>query len=298
MVAAGLARAGAFAAAAIPLAFAWIGDAVPFERRQMVLARFLSAQMMGIVLGQAFGGLVGDLFGWQRVFLIVGCLHCIAGTSMLLELRANPGAQPPGATTTLNMSTLAAGIAEIVGRPWVRVLLISVFLEAFAMYGAFAYIGADLHHRFGLSFTMVGVVMSAYGGGAILYSFTARRLISRLGERGLIMVGGGMMAAAFLCLAVAPSVHVVPVIMVALGLGFYMLHNTLQTNATQMAPEARGLGVSIFAFALFAGQSLGVALAAPVIDRMGAWPVFLAAAALLPLIALWLRGRVALRPAN
>ena len=30
-----------------------------------------------------------------------------------------------------------------------------------------------------------------------------------------------------------------------------MLHNTLQTNATQMAPEARGLAVSLFAFMLF-----------------------------------------------
>jgi MFS transporter, YNFM family, putative membrane transport protein len=45
-----------------------------------------------------------------------------------------------------------------------------------------------------------------------------------------------------------------------IGLGFYMLHNTLQVNATQMAPEARGLAVSLFAFFLFTGQSLGVAL--------------------------------------
>ena len=27
------------------------------------------------------------------------------------------------------------------------------------------------------------------------------------------------------------------------GLGFYMLHNTLQINATQMAPERRGAAV-------------------------------------------------------
>ena len=82
---------------------------------------------------------------------------------------------------------------------------------------------------------------------------------------------------------------------VLLGLGFYMFHNTLQTNATQMAPEARGLAVSLFAFFLFIGQSIGVALAAPVVDHFGAPPIYLAAAVLMPLTALWFRRRLALR---
>ena len=288
--------AGGFAASAIPLAFAWIGDAVPFERRQAVLARFLSAQMMGIVLGQAFGGLIGDLFGWRHVFLIVGAMHCIAGAAMLLELRANPSAQPPGATSTLRLETLAAGYLGLLQRPWVRVLLIAAFIEAFALYGSFAYVGAYLHHRFGLSFTVVGAVMASYGAGAILYSLTARRLIAAIGERGLIIGGGGLMALAYVLLAMAPRVYLVPPIMMLLGLAFYMLQNTLQTNATQMAPEARGLGMSTFAFALFIGQSFGVALAAPIMDRFGAPPLFLISAVILPLVALWFRSRLSVRP--
>ncbi|MDD3650950.1 MAG: hypothetical protein PHC73_05620, partial [Immundisolibacter sp.] len=44
------------------------------------------------------------------------------------------------------------------------------------------------------------------------------------------------------------------------GLGFYMLHNTLQVNATQMAPQARGAEVSIFAASFFMGQAAGVTL--------------------------------------
>ncbi|HSA81286.1 MAG TPA: hypothetical protein VLE23_10720, partial [Geminicoccaceae bacterium] len=62
----------------------------------------------------------------------------------------------------------------------------------------------------------------------------------------------------------------------ALGLGMYMLHATLQTNATQMAPEARGLAVSTFANALFLGQAAGVWLAGLSIDRLGFPPVFVA----------------------
>jgi predicted MFS family arabinose efflux permease len=44
-----------------------------------------------------------------------------------------------------------------------------------------------------------------------------------------------------------------------------MLHNTLQINATQMAPERRGAAVAAFASLFFLGQSLGVALGAGLI---------------------------------
>jgi predicted MFS family arabinose efflux permease len=48
-----------------------------------------------------------------------------------------------------------------------------------------------------------------------------------------------------------------------------MLHNTLQTNATQMAPEARGAAVSLFACCFFVGQTVGVALTAVLVERYG-----------------------------
>jgi predicted MFS family arabinose efflux permease len=82
-----------------------------------------------------------------------------------------------------------------------------------------------------------------------------------------------------------------------IGLGYYMLHTTLQTNATQMAPEARGLAVSFFAFALFTGQSVGVALAAPIMDRYGGRPIFLATAAAILAITFWFRRQLVRQPA-
>jgi predicted MFS family arabinose efflux permease len=54
-----------------------------------------------------------------------------------------------------------------------------------------------------------------------------------------------------------------------MGLGFYMMHNTLQTHATQMAPERRGTAVAAFACCFFLGQSLGVGAAGLVVDRAG-----------------------------
>jgi hypothetical protein len=45
-----------------------------------------------------------------------------------------------------------------------------------------------------------------------------------------------------------------------------MLHNTLQVQATQMAPAARGTAVTLFASSLFFGQSTGVLLMAQSVD--------------------------------
>jgi hypothetical protein len=53
----------------------------------------------------------------------------------------------------------------------------------------------------------------------------------------------------------------------AAGCGFYMLHNTLQACAANRSATARGTAVSLFACALFIGQSAGVSAAAWVAER-------------------------------
>src|SRR5690606_38860385 len=75
-----------------------------------------------------------------------------------------------------------------------------------------------------------------------------------------------------------------PLATALIGLGFYMVHNTLQTNATQMSPQARATALAIFSSALYMGITVGVAAAAPVVDRFTAVPVFLASAVGFPLL--------------
>jgi YNFM family putative membrane transporter len=75
----------------------------------------------------------------------------------------------------------------------------------------------------------------------------------------------------------------------AVGAGFYMLHTTVQTNVTQVAPEERGSAVALFATFLFLGQACGVWLAARVVDAAGVMPVFVGAAAGLAVLAILFR---------
>jgi predicted MFS family arabinose efflux permease len=115
------------------------------------------------------------------------------------------------------------------------------------------------------------------------------RLIGVMGERGLVVGGGLVVMAGFLTLAGQPFWQGAPLACCLLGFGYYMVHNTLQTNATQMLPQARGTAVAGFSSALFLGQSAGVTLAAPIVDRAGAAPLFVLAAVLWLMLALWIR---------
>ncbi len=51
------ALSGAAGAGIVPLSMAWIGDTVPYERRQATLARFLTGTILGMAAGQLAGGL-------------------------------------------------------------------------------------------------------------------------------------------------------------------------------------------------------------------------------------------------
>jgi MFS transporter, YNFM family, putative membrane transport protein len=285
---------GVGAAWIIPLGMAFIGDVVPYDRRQQVLGRYMSGQIIGQLFGQAAGGVIGDAFGWRTVFFVLAGLFAAAALGLARELKVNPlTREPPRSPATL--ASVVADYRRILGSSWVRIMLLAVFLEGAFMFGAFAYVGADLHKRFGLSFTLVGLVIGAFGIGGLIYAGFVRQLFTRFGEIGLAGYGAVTLGIAYLMLAVAPVWWATPAAVMMIGLGFYMLHNTLQTNATQMAPDARATGVCLFSAALYIGQPVGVALVAPVIDRFGAPPVFFMAGVLLPALGLWFAGRLAQR---
>jgi MFS transporter, YNFM family, putative membrane transport protein len=124
------------------------------------------------------------------------------------------------------------------------------------MFGALAYVGADLHHRFGLGLGMVGALLASFGAGALLFAASAIWLVPKLGQPGLAAGGARLLAAGYGTLVGMPWLWLAVPAIACIGLGFYMLHNTVQVNATQMAPEVRGLAVSLFAFFLFTANPL------------------------------------------
>ncbi len=277
---------GAAAGWVIPISMAYVGDVTPYERRQPILARYLTGQILGQLFGQAAGGVLGDLMGWRNVFFVLAGMFALATVGLAFELISNPLTRAPSHPDETTRGFVADYIA-VLSNPFARVVVASAFIEGAIVWGAFAYIGAHLHARFGLSFTLVGVTVACFGVGGLMYAALVKPLVYRLGQTGLAVAGGFIITAAYVELATGPVWWLAPPATMAIGLGFYMLHNTLQVNATQMTPEARGTAVAIFSSAIFVGQTAGVASGALVIDRLGAAPLFLGAAALVPVLAIW-----------
>ena len=287
---------GAFAAWLVPMGMAFVGDVIPYEQRQQVLARYLTGQISGQLFGQAAGGVLGDLFGWRGVFFVLAGFLAIAALGLWRELMTNSLTGTPAHESAATRGFIDSN-RIVLGNPWARTVILLAFVEYSFMFGAFAYVGAYLRQRFGLSYSIIGLVIGTFGVGGLIYAGMVKQFVARFGPAGLAAGGGILIAAAYAVLVFASSPWIAPVAVTFTGLGFYMLHNTLQTNATQMSPEARGTAVGLFSAALYLGQTVGVAAAAPVIDAHGAAPVFVIAGATVFAVGLYFSMRLKKRQA-
>src|SRR6185437_10941526 len=141
----------------------------------------------------------------------------------------------------------------------------------------------------------------AFGLGGFGFAVVVRPAVRRLGETGLAVGGTLLLAGGLALVALVPWRAFAPFGCLLAGFGFYMLHNTLQTNATQMAPQRRGAGMALFASSFFIGQSVGVAAAGALAQAAGTTPLIAGAGLLLVplgLVLARLLQRHARRPAG
>ena len=281
-----LARAlnGATTAALIPLSMAWIGDSVAFEQRQATLAKFMSGQVIGMVSGQVIAGFFADYLGWRWAFALLGVIYLWVGLLLLRSTRERR--LRPAADAQAGAMSGAARFRLVLGDARARFVLALVLVEAMATFGTVAFIPAYLHDRFGITLFHAGAIVATIGLGGLGYTLFARRWVGWMGAPRLARTGGLMLGAAFALLVLAPGWGWAMLACIVAGLAFYGMHNSLQTVATQMTPQARGTSVSLFASCFFLGQASGVALGAVVVDSIGSVWMFGVSALLLPMVGI------------
>jgi predicted MFS family arabinose efflux permease len=284
--------AGITTAGVLSLALAYVGDVVAYEHRQAVLARVLSGQLLGVITGQAAGGILIAFVSWRVVFLVLGGIYACVAILLWHELRSGRVVQPHPATPPPPGRIAAQYIALLMGRRS-RIVLLAIFLEGLMFFGLLAYFAAYLRFRFALDYVAIGGLLGCFGIGGLGYGLFARRIVPALGERGMMLTGGILLLAGLLLLSWMPVWGADAPVMAMLGFGLYMVHNTLQTNATQLAPEARGAAVSLFNSCFFFGQAIGAGAIGFGVDRVGYRPVFIMIGLGLLVLCWW----VAMRPA-
>ena len=257
--------AGVFAGGIIPLVLAGLGDAYGLQERQVVMGRMLVAIISGQMLGSALAGLASDAFGWRAALGLAAAIAVTASAWTAVALARGVGTSAAAPTRTPSFTAL---YAEVFRNPKAAWLYGAVICEGALVFCLFPYMGQLLTERAGSSAaaapSQAGLVLGAFGVGGILYGLAVRRIIAAFGVRRMCTAGSIAVAVVYALLLVLPVWWLHALAMVVCGLGYYMLHNSLQIEATELAPGARGSAVALFACGFFVGIGIGPPL-------FGAW---------------------------
>lgn len=283
--------AGAFAGGIIPLVLAGLGDAYSLQERQVAMGRMLVAIISGQMLGSALAGLASDAFGW-RAALGLAAVVAVAASAMTAVVMARSTAAQAAAPA--HKPSVAALYREVFRNPKAVWLYGAVVWEGAMVFCLFPYMGQLLVERAGSSASaapsQAGLVLGAFGIGGILYGLAVRRIIAAFGVRRMCTVGSIAVAVVYALLLVLPLWWLHALAMVVCGLGYYMLHNSLQIEATELAPGARGSAVALFACGFFVGIGIGPPLFGVFVHAAGFAGALLGAA-----VGLVLLGQVVVR---
>ena len=190
----------------------------------------------GNLLGSAAAGIVADFIHWRGVFIVLGVISLIALVLSAWGLRGLPEAprQP------LDPRTVILRYRAIFRIPTARICYLTVLCEGIFVMGLFAYVAVLLLEAGEPRASVAGAVIASFAVGGIVYSVGIATLLRLLGQKWVMIAGGLFMAFGIAALAFAPPWQVAMRVVVAImGLGFYMLHASIQVFVTELAPATR-----------------------------------------------------------
>jgi predicted MFS family arabinose efflux permease len=245
--------AGAGCGGLFPLGMAMLSDLVPLAQRQVAIGRLLAGTITGNLMGSAAAGIVADFIHWRGVFLVLGAISLIALLLAVFGLRGSPEAprQP------LDPRTVLLRYRAIFRIPTARICYLTVLCEGIFVMGLFAYVAVLLLQAGEPRASIAGLVIASFAVGGIIYSVGIGVLLRLLGQKKVMIVGGLYMALGIAALAFAPPWQVQCAVFVMMGLGFYMLHASIQVFVTELAPATRSSAIAFHTFSIFVGQSIG-----------------------------------------
>jgi predicted MFS family arabinose efflux permease len=246
---------GAVAAATIPTTYAYIGDAVPYARRQPIVVRMGIVISSAQALSAAMAGAVTHWISWRLLFGV----YALATAATVAAMRRVPETArpaPPEHVTYLALLRTARA----------RRVYVAAAAEGFLFWGGTTYLSVLVKERFGWNDLEVALLVSLFGVGTIAGGVLLGRLGGLVAERHLTTWGGALQAVGFGALLVPLPWPPVALALVLIGLGFAGLHSTLQTRGTELVPGARGKAFSLFALGFFAGGAAGTAALGRLVD--------------------------------
>jgi MFS family permease len=157
------------------------------------------------------------------------------------------------------------GIRAIVSDRRVRVVLATVLVTMMG-FGIVAPILPLYAQSFGVDYDAVGILVASFAFTRLAFDLVAGPLVDRYGERAMLTLGMGFLAATTALLARAPSFEWAVVFRGAGGAGSALLFAALYSSFLKIVPHDRlgrafGIFYGMFNVGMIAGQSVGALIA-------------------------------------
>jgi len=167
-----------------PPSHSLIADLYPAASRGTAMGIYALGPSIGIMLGFAFGGVVGQLWGWRAALLAAGAAS-LALTALTGWLLKDPMRAPLDARAAQpRRESLVECLRSILRSPSMRHIYIGIALASVAGYAAIGWLPAFLIRSHGLGTAAVGTVLAVLlGGVGALGTLLGGVLADRLGAR-------------------------------------------------------------------------------------------------------------------
>jgi MFS transporter, DHA1 family, inner membrane transport protein len=262
--------AGTVSGGIFPVGLALIGDRTPLAERQVAASRFLVASIFGQMFGATVSGVIAAYFGWRMVFYVVTVIAALSCVIVFRFLDSKSDVTRP-----ITLAGAIEGYRSVLVNRSSHIVLGAVFGEGLFFFCVFPFVGAMLIERGANGPIAAGIALAGFAIGGVIYGAVVRHMIRFLGQWNMLRIGGAMAGLSYLAIAIPMGPIGVALCFMVAGFGFYMMHNTFQTQATELAPRARGSTFALFSAAMFLGQGIGPAFAGVTSNIIGFQALFL-----------------------
>lgn len=262
---------GAFASAIMPVSIALVGETFDGPSRLNALGAVMGMMFLGGAAAPAIGGTIAYYGGWRAVYATAGIMELTAGFIALKRLERRPGV-----ISRLNFKRVYG--EALANKNLIKVVGL-LFLNGFAVFGSYTYLGQFVQNRLGYNLIGIGLLLSLFGLATSIGGSKAGTLRHRFGYK-LLLFAGILGGVSWGSIGFLQSPILIAVSLIGSGLAFILIQSTVIEAAQELLPKRRGVVMSLASFNMFIGGGVGTFLNGHILDAWGFAPIFLLAATL------------------
>ncbi len=239
---------GAFAAGIFPVTMALIGDSFADDQRQSAIAKVMGMMFLGGASATILGGTIAYFSSWRFVYLTYGLAEFVIAVIMVRVIESGESK-----IDSLNFKQV---YSDAFANKQLLTVVGIIFLVGYAVFGSFTYSGEFIQQVTGYNIFYVGLMLSFFGIGTVVFGRNADKLRQKGGDK-FFLFAGMLGLVSLLTLSLTSNPVLIVLGLFGFGGAFVSLQSTLVTYAQRVMPKMRGTAMSLASFAMFVGGGVG-----------------------------------------